>query len=157
MPLLKVKTAQPRDDRQLNTPTPGSAVTVPPGAVVCGMRIVTTPEMIANPEFGANYGLEISRDNGPWRPFSEGGLPPGTTGAIGQAAGMDPGDIPTSTVDLYDYIEPEEGSSGVGPKTVVPGERVRVWVEAVGGNGGGAVRLGSVLFFQDINDQFVSF
>ena len=148
MPTMKVKTGHSVDLRPLLVAIPGTEFSIPSGAASCGMAIVVSAEMRDNPDFGVNYGIEISRAGGPWTRMSAGGLPIGTTGTIGQATGMDLGELPISA-DSYDFDEPEEGSSGVGPVTVLPSDRVRPFVQSLGGNGGSPVRIGSVVFFRN--------
>jgi hypothetical protein len=156
MPTIRVKTGHSVDLRPLLVAIPGNEFSIPSGAAFCGMSIVVSPEMRDNADFGVNYGIEISRAGGPWTRVSAGGLPIGTTGTIGQADGLELGELPISDAS-YDFIEPEEGASGAGPVPVLSTDRVRPFVQSLGGNGGSPVRIGSVLFFRNEFGEVIDF
>jgi hypothetical protein len=152
------QTAFPRDNRAKGVRVQSGAIAIPAGAVEFGMRILLDPAMLNSGGFGAKYGHLHSLDNGStWKISGNAGLPPGSIGTVGNAAGMDPGLIPSDLATMYDFVEPDEGSSGTESSIPAGATHAAVFIEPLGGNNGGPVEIGAIVFFRDANGASIDF
>lgn len=155
---FRCQTALPRDNRAKSVRVQSRSVPIPSGAVEYGMRILLDPAMLTNGMFGANYGHLYSLDNGStWKVAGNAGLPPGSIGTVGNAVGMDLGLIPSDVATMFDFIEPDEGSSGTEGSIPAGATHAAVYIEPLGGNNGGPVEIGAIVFFRDANGASIDF